>query len=231
MRRAAALELVIFDCDGVLVDSEPISNRVLAAALSEAGLPTTQESSMRDYMGRSWSACVEIFEARLGRALPGAFEASFMSQLETALRAELQAVPGIHDALARIATPSCIASSGRPEKMRITLGMTGLWERFEGRIFSAADVARAKPFPDLFLHAAERMGATPARCIVVEDSPRGVEAGVAAGMRVLGYAGRTDARALEVAGAEVFADMRELPERLLVRVPAGFAEDGLDRRD
>jgi HAD superfamily hydrolase (TIGR01509 family) len=133
------------------------------------------------------------------------------------LRAELKPVPGIHDALARIATPSCIASSGRPEKMRVTLGLTGLWERFEGRIFSAVEVARAKPFPDLFLHAAARMGATTRACVVVEDSPRGVEAGVAAGMRVLGYAGRTDARALASAGAEVFTDMRELPERLQAR--------------
>ena len=165
-------------------------------------------------MGRSWSACVEIFEARLGRALPADFETDFTRRLEAALRAELRPVPGIHDALARIATPSCIASSGRPEKMRITLGLTGLWQRFEGRIFSAVEVARAKPFPDLFLHAATRMGASTGACVVVEDSPRGVEAGVAAGMRVLGYAGRTDARALEAAGAEVFADMRELPERL-----------------
>jgi HAD superfamily hydrolase (TIGR01509 family) len=208
-------ELVIFDCDGVLVDSEPISNRVLAHALSEIGLPTTQESSMRDYMGRSWAACVEIFEVRLGRALPAGFETGFMRALEDALRSEIRPVPGIEDALARIATPSCVASSGRPEKMRITLGLTGLLERFEGRIFSAVDVARAKPWPDLFLHAAARMGAAPASCAVVEDSPRGVEAGIAAGMRVLGYAGRTDAGALADAGAEVFGDMRELPELLL----------------
>ncbi len=214
MRRAPKLDLVIFDCDGVLVDSEPISNRVLADALSEIGLSTTPEESMRAYMGRSWSACVEIFEARLGRALPDGFESAFTRRLEVALRAELKPVPGIHDALARIATPSCIASSGRPEKMRITLGLTGLWQRFEGRIFSAVEVARAKPFPDLFLHAAARMGAATRACVVVEDSPRGVEAGVAAGMHVLGYAGRTDARALEAAGAEVFSDMRELPERL-----------------
>jgi HAD superfamily hydrolase (TIGR01509 family) len=214
VERAGPIELVIFDCDGVLVDSEPIANRVLAAALSEIGLATTAESSMRDYMGRSWSACVEIFEQRLGRALPAAFEPDFWGRLDLALRAELQPVPGIHDALARIATPTCVASSGRIDKMRVTLGQTGLWQRFEGRIFTAADVARAKPFPDLFLHAASRMGAAPARCAVVEDSPRGVEAGVAAGMRVLGYAGRTDAHALVSAGAEVFIDMRELPERL-----------------
>ena len=214
MARGAALELVIFDCDGVLVDSEPISNRVLAEVLTESGLATTLESSMRDYMGRSWTACVEIFEARLGRPLPPLFAERFWTRVEAALRAELQPVPGIHEALARIPTPTCVASSGRPEKMRITLGMTGLLPRFEGRIFSALDVARAKPWPDLFLHAAARMGAAPATCVVVEDSPRGVEAGVAAGMRVLGFAGRTEAAALEAAGAEVFRDMLELPERL-----------------
>jgi len=208
---------VIFDCDGVLVDSEPIANRVLAAALSEVGLATTVESSMRDYMGRSWAACVEIFEQRLGRPLPGDFEERFWVRAEAALRAELRPVPGIHEALALIPTPTCVASSGRPEKMLITLGMTGLLPLFQGRIFSAVDVARAKPWPDLFLHAAARMGAAPATCAVVEDSPRGVEAGVAAGMRVLGFAARTDASALANAGAEVFYDMRELPERLGVR--------------
>jgi HAD superfamily hydrolase (TIGR01509 family) len=214
VRRQATLELVIFDCDGVLVDSEPIANRVLAGSLSEIGLPTTLESSMRDYMGRSWPACVEIFEARLGRPLPAGFEAEFWARLDSALRAELRAVPGIHEALERILTPTCVASSGRIDKMRVTLGVTGLLERFEGRIFSAADVPRAKPWPDLFLHAAQRMGAAPATCAVVEDSPRGVEAGVAAGMRVLGYAERTDAAVLASAGAEVFHDMRELPRLL-----------------
>jgi len=208
------LDLVIFDCDGVLVDSEPIANRELASALSEAGLPTTPESSMRDYMGLSWPAAHALFERRLGRALPADFEAGFWRRLDGALRAELQAVPGIHAALDAIATPTCVASSGRLDKMRVTLGITGLWDRFEGRIFCAADVARAKPFPDLFLHAAERMRALPARCVVVEDSPRGVQAGVAAGMRVFGYAARSDARELASAGAQPFFDMSELPKLL-----------------
>lgn len=213
-RLSARPELVIFDCDGVLVDSEPISNRVLAQELSAIGLATTVESSMRDYMGRSWPACVEIFEARLGRALPPGFTEAFFERLEAALRAELRPVPGIHEALARIPTPICVASSGRRDKMQVTLGLTGLLPRFEGRIFSAADVARAKPWPDLFLHAAASLRAAPEVCAVVEDSPRGVEAGIAAGMRVLGFAARTDPRELEAAGAEVFFDMLELPARL-----------------
>lgn len=214
MTRAVSTELVIFDCDGVLVDSEPIANRVLAEELTGIGLATTVESSMRDYMGRSWAASVEIFEQKLGRPLPSEFAARFWERLDAALRAEVRPVPGIHEALARISTPTCVASSGRREKMQITLAVTGLLERFEGRIFSAADVPRAKPWPDLFLHAASRLGAAPEACVVVEDSPRGVEAGVAAGMRVLGFAGRTDPDALEAAGAEVFRDMRELPLRL-----------------
>src|SRR5512139_1203442 len=204
-------ELVIFDCDGVLVDSEPIANRELAAALSEAGLPTTPEESMRRYMGMSWPAAHALFEQQLGRALPAEFEREFWARLDAALRTELVAVPGIHAALDAIPTPTCVASSGRIDKMRVTLGLTGLYERFEGRIFSAADVPRAKPFPDLFLHAAAQMRAAPARCAVVEDSPRGVQAGVAAGMRVFGYAARTDARELAAAGAHVFTDMAELP--------------------
>jgi HAD superfamily hydrolase (TIGR01509 family) len=204
-------ELVIFDCDGVLVDSEPIANRELAAALTLAGLPTTPESCMRDYMGLSWPAAFALFEQRLGRALPPEFEAEFWKRLDQAMREELVAVPGIHAALDAIATPTCVASSGRLDKMRVTLGVTGLWPRFEGRIFCAADVPRAKPFPDLFLHAAASMRTAPARCAVVEDSPRGVRAGMAAGMRVFGYAARSDARELAEAGAHVFADMRELP--------------------
>jgi HAD superfamily hydrolase (TIGR01509 family) len=206
-----AFDLVIFDCDGVLVDSEPIANRELAAALTAVGLPTTPEESMRRYMGMSWPAAYALFEQQLGRALPAEFEPGFWARLDAALRAELVAVPGIHEALDAIATPTCVASSGRIDKMRVTLGITGLYERFEGRIFSAADVPRAKPFPDLFLHAAARMGAAPERCAVVEDSPRGVQAGVAAGMRVFGYAARTDARELAAAGAHVFSDMRALP--------------------
>ncbi len=212
MPRGVPIELVIFDCDGVLVDSEPIWNRVLAEALSEIGLPTTEQSAMRDYMGLSWPTAFERFAARRGRPLPLEFELRFWARAEAAQRAELRPVAGVHEALARIATPTCVASSGRLDKMRITLGLTGLWERFEGRIFCAADVPRAKPFPDLFLHAAARMGAAPEGCVVIEDSPRGVEAGVAAGMRVLGYAARSDAGELARAGAEVFADMRILPE-------------------
>ena len=207
-------ELVIFDCDGVLIDSEPIANRVLAECLSDIGLPTTMEQSMHDYMGHSWAACMDLFAARLGRPLPADFAGDHWRRLIAALRAELEPVPHVHDVLARLTTPVCVASNGRHETMRVTLAKTGLLDRFAGRVFSSADVERPKPAPDLFLHAAARMGAHPARCAVVEDSPHGVAAGVAAGMAVFGYAAQTDAAALAAAGARVFRDMRALPELL-----------------
>ncbi len=207
-------DLVIFDCDGVLVDSEPIANRVLAECLSEIGLPTTLEDSLRDYKGSSWPECVALFEARLGRPLPERFGERYYRRAIAAFERELVAVPGIHDALARIPAATCVASNGRHATMRVTLGRTRLLERFAGRIFSSADVPRPKPFPDLYLHAAARMGADPARCAVVEDSPRGVAAGVSAGMTVFGYAGLEDPDKLTAAGARIFRDMRHLPDLL-----------------
>lgn len=211
---APRLELVIFDCDGVLVDSEPIANRVLAECLSDIGLLTTQEESLRDYKGHSWPECVALFEARLGGALPDGFGARYYDRAIAAFERELVAVPGIHDALARIAAPTCVASNGRHATMRVTLGKAKLLERFAGRIFSSQDVARPKPFPDLYLHAAARMGAPPERCVVIEDSPRGVQAAIAAGMAAFGYAASEDANALAGAGARVFREMRALPELL-----------------
>ena len=206
---------VIFDCDGVLVDSEPAANRVLAEVLSAEGLPTTREDSMRLYMGRSWASCMALASERLGRELDsGALEARYRSGVRAAWEQELRPVPGIEAALDRIALPSCVASSGDHERMRFTLGRTGLLPRFEGRIFSATEVEHGKPAPDLFLHAARSMGFDPATTVVVEDTVPGATAGRAAGMRVLGYAGHTPAEDLAAAGAEPFDDMRRLPDLL-----------------
>jgi HAD superfamily hydrolase (TIGR01509 family) len=205
--------LVIFDSDGVLVDSEPLSNRELATMLSELGLPTTVEESMATFMGRSWAACAALIEERLGRPLPAEFGDGYHRRVYAAVERELEPVPGVLEALDTVeadGAATCVASSGSHEKLSRTLGRTGLLERFAGRIFSAADVVNGKPHPDLFLHAAAAMGATPADCTVVEDSPIGIEAAQAAGMRALGYAGRTDAALLAEADA-VFAGMRELP--------------------
>jgi len=206
------LRNVIFDCDGVLVDSEPISNRVLAEALTGIGLPMTAEESTTTFMGRSWASLVEIVEGRLGRAVPADLRARYLDRIFAAFERELQPVPGIAAALDRIALPWCVASSSSHEKMRFTLGHTGLLERFEGRLFSATEVTQGKPAPDLFLHAAARMGWAPEQCAVVEDSAAGVQAALAAGMTALAYAGRTDPALL--AGARVFTRMAELPALL-----------------
>ncbi|HEX2128839.1 MAG TPA: HAD family hydrolase [Solirubrobacterales bacterium] len=208
---ARLFELVIFDNDGVLVDSELISNRVMAAAISEVGVPTTVEDSMREFMGRRWEDSLAIVEGKLGRALPQDFSTRYRERRDAALAAELRPVDGVADAIARIPCERCVASSGAPEKIRFTLEHTGLLHLFEGRMFSGVEVERGKPAPDLFLHAAERMGVEPARCAVVEDTLFGVEAAVAAGMPAFAYAWYFEPEALEAAGATPFRSMEELP--------------------
>jgi HAD superfamily hydrolase (TIGR01509 family) len=209
-----AYDLVIFDCDGVLVDSEPISNRILAERLTAIGLPTTTEDSIRDYMGRSWKTDQEIIEGRLGRALPDGWVDAYHSEVIAAFATELEPVAGIGAALDAIELPSCVASSSAHPRIRAALGATGLLARFEGRIFSATDVEHGKPEPDLFLHAARECGAAPERCVVIEDAPPGAEAGRRAGMDVLGYAGLTAPELLVAEGATVFRSMNELPALL-----------------
>jgi HAD superfamily hydrolase (TIGR01509 family) len=214
MSASTATELLLFDCDGVLVDSEPVSNRILAELLSECGLPTTPEESARVYKGRTQAACIELASQKLGRALPEDFGARFELRLHRAFERMLRPIPGVAGAIEAIVArglATCVASSGSVPKMQLTLGLTGLLSHFEGRLFSATDVPRSKPHPDVFLHAAEAMGASPERCCVVEDSPLGVEAAVAAGMRALGFARETEAEILSGAGAHVFYDMAELP--------------------
>jgi HAD superfamily hydrolase (TIGR01509 family) len=208
-------ELVIFDCDGVLVDSERIAVRVEAELLAELGWPLSQAEIVERFMGRTTEYMDEAIEAQLGSRLPGDWRDQFQRRYREAFAAELVPVDGVLDALDQIAVPTCVASSGSHDKLRFTLGHTGLYERFEGRIFSGYEVANGKPAPDLFLHAAARMGAGPARCAVVEDSLYGVLAARAAGMRVFGYAGGlTPADRLEGEATVVFEDMRELPRLL-----------------
>ena len=201
--------LVIFDCDGVLVDSEPLSNRALSEALTACGHPIDVEETTATFMGRSLLSCEAIMRERFG-ALPD-YLADYERRLRAAFEAHLRPVPGVIEALGAIDATTCVASSGPHEKMRLSLGLVGLYDRFEGRIFSASEVRKGKPAPDLFLHAARRMGFAPADCVVVEDSPPGVEAARAAGMRVLGYAGRTDPAQLAPFAHVVFSDMAELP--------------------
>ena len=215
-------DLVIFDNDGVLVDSEWHANGILAEALSGLGVPATRETCIAEYMGRSLPDVRARVERQLGRPLPVDFERRYHERLFEMFRTRLTPIPGVADALARITTPVCVASSGGRERIRLALAVTGLLARFEGRIFSADDVARGKPAPDLYLHAARTLGAEPARCAVVEDSPLGVEAAAAAGMTVFAFARTTPAERLATADA-VFTSMEELPP--LVEQPPAAGND------
>lgn len=206
--------LVIFDCDGVLVDSERISHEVLIAMLAERGVTMGFDEAVDRFMGSSMQRCLEIVEQLCG-APPSQFLPAFRARTFAAFEADLQPIDGIGEVLAGLPLPFCVASNGPREKMRLTLRRTGLLARFEHGLFSADDVARPKPAPDLFLHAAAHMRADPAACIVVEDSPTGIAAARAAGMTAWGYAGMTPAARLAEAGAQAtFASMRELPARL-----------------
>lgn len=213
------LELVIFDCDGVLVDSEVISNRVLARLLTAEGLPRTLAETRRDYQGLLLDEIATRTEESLGRPVSPDFLERFQAERNEEFRRELQPVPGAADAVRRIKAagiPVCVASQGKLKKTRMTLGLTGLDRLFDPEaVFSAYSVARGKPHPDLFLHAAQTMGAEPSACVVVEDTPSGVTAGVAAGMRVFGYTADSDPAALRAAGAErLLESLSELPGAL-----------------
>jgi HAD superfamily hydrolase (TIGR01509 family) len=217
-------DLVIFDCDGVLVDSELITNRVFSQMLGEIGLHFTLDEMFERFVGRSMATCLDIISALRGAPVPADFVDTCRERTARALQDRLIAVDGIREAVEVLPIPYCVASSGDHDKMRMTLGVTRLLDLFEGKLFSATQVPRGKPFPDVYLYAAERNGVDPRRCAVVEDSPIGVEAGVAAGMTVFGYAKLMKADRLAAAGASViFDDMRVLPQ-LLFPEPSLVAE-------
>ena len=209
-------ELVIFDCDGVLVDSEPIANRVLCEQLAGIGLRLTADEVMRCFVGRTRAGCLALAAELLGRELPAGFGAAWDAALFSAFTAELRPVQGVTEVIRGLRVPLCVASNSSRERMRVSLQTSGLLPLFEGRMFSAVDVERPKPAPDLFLHAAAAMGAAPSRCAVIEDTPTGVTAATAAGMAVFGYAAgeHSSAAALAAEGATVFREMRALPALL-----------------
>jgi HAD superfamily hydrolase (TIGR01509 family) len=224
-------DLVIFDCDGVLVDSEVISCRAHADVLSLCGYPITADQVFDRFLGRSAKqACLEV-EAELGHDLPDDFMARLQDQLYRAFEADLESVPGIAEALDAIDVPVCVASSGSHQRMRVSLGATRLYDRLAPHIFSSSQVENGKPAPDLFLFAAAQMRAAPSRCVVIEDSTAGIQGAMAAGMTVFGFHGGSHCRpdyeaALRAAGATAtFADMRELPALItgLGRKPAPIA--------
>ena len=206
-----AVELVIFDCDGVLVDSERLAVRVESRLITELGWPLSEQDVLERFVGRSDAFMRGEIEAALGRTVPE-WDDLYRDHLRAAFHDELTAVVGVAGAIDALTVATCVASSGTHDKMALTLGLTGLHDRFAGRIFSTTEVANGKPAPDLFLHAAGQMSTEPAACVVVEDSRSGVEAARAAGMRVLGYAGGlTPADWLAGPDTVVFTDMAELP--------------------
>ncbi|MFD8738156.1 HAD family hydrolase [Streptomyces sp. NPDC059618] len=215
---AKPIDLVVFDCDGVLVDSEPIAVRTHVALGGELGWPLTESDVMNRFVGRSTTSIGEQIAERLGEETARLWDERFREMHARAVDESLTPVDGIVEALDGLeamglgARHWCIASSGSHEKMRHTLGRVGLYERFDGRVFSAHEVRRGKPAPDLFLHAARSMGVEPSRCAVVEDSRFGVQGATAAGMRSFGYAGGlTPADWLKGSATVVFTDMRLLP--------------------
>jgi HAD superfamily hydrolase (TIGR01509 family) len=214
---ASNLDLVIFDCDGVLVDSEVISCQAHADVLSLCGYPITADQVFDRFLGRSSKQATLEVEAELGRNLPADFNAKLQERLFRAFEQDLRPVAGITEALDAIDVPVCVASSGSHQRMRVSLGAARLYDRLTPHIFSSSQVENGKPAPDLFLFAAAQMKARPAACVVVEDSVAGIRGGVAAGMTVLGFHGGSHCRpshvdSLRAAGATlVFDDMRQLP--------------------
>jgi HAD superfamily hydrolase (TIGR01509 family) len=212
-----ASRLVIFDCDGVLVDSEPISLGVLVDALAAAGVSMTTEEASERFLGRSLKTMSTILHEEHGLATDEVFLEGMRTRLYARFREELRPIVGIREAVEGLGTAHCVASSSQPERIRLSLAVTGLIDLFEPNIFSASMVERGKPAPDLFLHASAKMGYYPSDCIVIEDSPAGIEAAKSAGMRVFAFAGGSHARndrhrrTLASLGPDVlFDDMGEL---------------------
>ena len=221
----ATFDLIIFDCDGVLVDSEVISCRAHAETLTRHGYPITPDQVLRRFLGVSDREARLMIEAEIGRKLPDDFEAQVKHATLRFYQGDLQAIANVGDAIAAIDLPRCVASSGTPEKIRHGLTCAGLFDLLSPHIFSATQVDRGKPAPDLFLFAAEQMKVTPGRCVVIEDSVPGVVGACAAGMVVLGFFGGSHctpghAELLHAAGAALtFDDMRQLPD-LVSRIGA-----------
>jgi len=209
---ASRFSLVIFDCDGVLVDSEVLGIRVLVECAAEYGTQMEMSEALPLFLGRKMAECVAILAKRATVPFPDEFTANFRAQSAIVFRKELQPIPGVREALAQITAPVCVATNGPREKMTLSLEVTGLLPRFGTNLFTAYEVGSWKPAPDLYLHAAAAFGIAPQNCAVVEDSPLGIQAAVAAGMTPFGYApSEAHARELAALGAVTFPKMAMLP--------------------
>lgn len=206
-----APQLVIFDCDGVLVDSEPLSCRVLAEEVSKLGYAMDTPAAIRAFAGGSFQRVLDFIQLQTNRPAPDDFDAIYRKRTHELFEQELVAVEGVEAVLEKLDYARCVGSNGPLHKIEFNLRKTGL-DRFfhDDHLFSAYQIDTWKPDPALYLHAAQKMGVAPAHCVVVEDSVLGVQAGVAAGMRVLGYTGTKTAEQLQQAGATPFADMKDL---------------------
>ena len=212
-------DLVIFDCDGVLVDSEALSVSALLGMIALAGGSVGEDAAYEHFLGKSMKSVREILGRDFGLVITDEHLTAMGVELMRKFREELKPIPGIRQILPRLGVPCCVASSGTLDRIRYSLDVTGLLGLLEPHLFSAGMVARGKPAPDLFLHAASSMGASPQNCLVIEDSPAGVEAARAAGMRVFAFTGGSHAGnpALKarLASSEpdfIFADMLQLPD-------------------
>ena len=228
---APPLGLIIFDCDGVLVDSEPISMRILLETIAEAGGDIEAAEAYDTLLGKSLSSVCELLRLGHGIDIDAAALERMRRRLYQAFREELQPIPGIAEMLAGLDRKVCVASSSQPERIGLCLEVTGLARFFGGDVFSATMVDRGKPAPDLFLHAARTMQVAPGDCLVIEDSPAGVEAALAAGMGVFGFTGGSHARNAAhrerlsaLAPDHVFDSMRDLPA-LIAAVESERAEE------
>ena len=188
-RPMPAFDLVIFECDGVLVDSEMLSAGVLSALMAEHGLPITPEIFRADFLGRSFANASAQVERRFGRPLPAGFQQTYRERLMRQMRVELKPMAGVMALLQSLSCSYCLATSSSPERLALTLEVTGLEPFFRGRSFTASEVERGKPAPDLFLHAARRMGSAAERSVVIEDSEMGLRGAFAAGMAAWHFAG------------------------------------------
>ncbi len=216
-----AVELMIFDCDGVLIDSEVISTRAAVGALAAIGYDIDEDEALRRFVGRTYASMRRQVEADMGRPLPPSFSDDLERSTLEIMATDLQPIAGVGAILEELDLPRCVASSSSLAWIRQGLETTGLIDHFEPHLFSASMVERGKPAPDIFLHAAKEMGVAPARTLVVEDSEAGVLAGVAAGATVIGFTGGSHvveadhaARLLELGARRVIDDMATLPRLL-----------------
>ena len=207
-------KLIIFDCDGVLVDSEPLSNRVIAGIMTEIGIPMTTEEAIQQFAGGSLQRVNDFVVSRTGSELPGGLEDVYRERSYALFEKELQAIPGVRDMLESISYKKCVASNGPLHKMKLNLGLTNLLNYFGDDLFSAYEIGYWKPDPRLFLHAAEKMGYPPDKCVVVEDSVHGVRAAQSAGMEVIGFSNSDYGDKLKNEGIRTFHSMEDLTQIL-----------------